>query len=279
MAKRLTLIAPFDSASGNLSGRQILKYNDNNNPAYEAPDGQQYAKNYKTRYIANIRAKDGMLYFSTKTRTATTLDQSSRRRMASLALTQIISNPNSGAWPLLEQSKVVAIVSAIRQTDKTMTFRKFVFKTIYDMLNGQRTSCTFYGTPYGRDNATINNPFFPSASDPKFTTDPIKPDLLVKFWNAIAISGININIEGILGISFLSYSFSTLISSDFNTLGLTLASVQGQSKQAVKYGDEFVCYRSENRVYACAADTTTMAPIDLEGGMYILETDFPGFEA
>lgn len=279
MAKRLTLIAPFDSASGNLSGRQILKYNNNNNPAYEAPDGQQYAKNYKSRYIANIRAKDGLLYFSTKTRSAITLDASTRRRMASLALTQIISNPNSGAWPLLELSKVVAIVSAIRQNDKSMTFRKFVFKTIYDMLNGQRTSCTFYGIPYGRENATINNPFFPSADDPKFTTDPIKKDLLVKFWNALAISGININIVGMLGISFLGYSFSTLISSDFNTLNLYLESVQGQSKQAVKLDDQYVCYHGGSFVYACSEDTVTQRPEDLQDGMYFLASEFPGFEA
>ena len=47
--KRIEFIAPVESMRGNLSGNQSLEYALNNNPAYDAPDGVQYARNYQPR--------------------------------------------------------------------------------------------------------------------------------------------------------------------------------------------------------------------------------------
>lgn len=83
MAKRVIMIPPFEVLTGNLSGAQDLRYKENNNKAYEAPNGSASARNYVTRYIGAKRA-DGKSYFAVRRKTTTMLNNKTRMNMAIL---------------------------------------------------------------------------------------------------------------------------------------------------------------------------------------------------
>lgn len=85
MARAIRFIAPIESMSGNLSGLQDLLYPTDDNSAYESPEGQvNYARNYKPRYVATYRRKDGSLGFQVKTRSAVNMTSESKQAMAVL---------------------------------------------------------------------------------------------------------------------------------------------------------------------------------------------------
>lgn len=90
--KRIEFIAPVEALRGNMSGSQTLVYAENDNPAYDAPDGRQYARNYKPRYIGYRRAKDGAVYFGVKRKSATKVDTASKITMAALGTIQDLKN-------------------------------------------------------------------------------------------------------------------------------------------------------------------------------------------
>ena len=92
MAKKVFMIAPFEAMTGNLSGAQTLEYAENNNPAYEAPNGTQYARNYKTRYVGARRGSDGLVYFSVRQRSAAVLNGKSRTAMGLISSTAAIKS-------------------------------------------------------------------------------------------------------------------------------------------------------------------------------------------
>lgn len=89
MAKKIIMIAPFDVLTGNLSGQQKLEYAENNNPAYEAPNGSMGARNYKTRYVGARRA-DGTTYFSVRQKSTAVLNGKTRNAMGLTAITALI---------------------------------------------------------------------------------------------------------------------------------------------------------------------------------------------
>lgn len=82
--KRIEFIAPVESMRGNLSGSQDLKYRENNNPAYDAPNGDAHALNYQPRFVGAKRSKDGLKYFSVRTKSTTKLNAKTRSTMAIL---------------------------------------------------------------------------------------------------------------------------------------------------------------------------------------------------
>ena len=86
--KGIEFIAPVEALRGNMSGKQTLVYAQNDNPAFDAPQGRQYARNYKPRYIGYRRAKDGKVYFGVKRRSATKVDAASKITMAALGTIQ-----------------------------------------------------------------------------------------------------------------------------------------------------------------------------------------------
>lgn len=113
MAKKVFMIAPFEAMTGNLSGDQKLEYAENNNPAYEAPNGTQYARNYKTRYVGARRGKDGLVYFQVKQTSAAVLNNKTRLAMGLTGVTQ-------ACWASVTpatREQVAAIVASLRALD------------------------------------------------------------------------------------------------------------------------------------------------------------------
>ena len=178
--RKINYIAPVDSMQGNLSGSQVLKYAENMNPAWDAPDGLQPAKNYKPRYVAARRAKDGAVYFAVKTKSSVNINAASRTRLAALgclaATIAVLKDENApgsniqigaityNAWGILINAyKYAADENGIATGE---TLEKWVNDSLYQMyVNTQEMWNVAYRTVQGGTLQRVNilNPFCSNA--------------------------------------------------------------------------------------------------------------------
>lgn len=188
------MIAPFDVLTGNISGTRKLKYNDKMNPAWDAPDGQQYAKNYKPRYIGIYRAKTGKTTFSVKEKTSTTLNAASRRRMAAMGGTCAMYNENGWRFPLTVLSRAQLLYSELKARDPELTYRKAFFEYLYNGLLNRQEVITIPGMQGYIDDIQVGNPW---ANEPSVTPMGLNSDdIFFKFFEQLAPYGKSYTIDG-----------------------------------------------------------------------------------
>lgn len=158
--KRIEFIAPVESMRGNLSGEQNLLYADNNNPAYEAPDGVQYARNYQPRFIGAKVSKNGLKYFTLKTKSATKLDAQSRLTMGTLAAVAAIRSAlmkdHASDYAQIVANLAVEVAQGIISGTGKRTIMSLFYEKVADMLQGYKPTCVF-GT--GDSIVTLYNPW------------------------------------------------------------------------------------------------------------------------
>lgn len=182
MAKKVFMIAPFEAMTGNLSGDQNLQYAENNNPAYEAPNGTQYARNYRTRYVGARRGRDGLVYFQVKQTTATVLNASSRRTMAILGVTAAIRSAlqTSGALTNLKTAFDTLEKRGLLPEGQN-TFNKWFSANIKNMLVYKRVQWRFTLPDVGI--ISVHNPYDLNSAEAL----TIKQSIWVKFANIFII--------------------------------------------------------------------------------------------
>lgn len=157
--KRIEFLAPVESMRGNLSGNQVLLYAENNNPAYEAPNGTQYARNYATRYVGAKRSATNLKYFAVRTKNAATLNAVTRKNMALTgAIAVIISRlmtAEPATWTAINNA-FNYLKSNNLLPEGVKTFRKWVDLNLRKMLK-------FYEDHWSFTQASISfevaNPF------------------------------------------------------------------------------------------------------------------------
>ncbi len=234
--KRITVAYPFEDVRGKLAGDQVLEYAENNNPAFDAPTGRQYARNYKACMIACKRSATGKTYFQIKTKTATKVNAGSKLRMALLGGTgacraAILSNGTLRA-------QVEAIYAAAKAEGRTSakTVEKYVYDVVYEGLRAKSVMFTFLSAGGGTLN--VHNPWV-YTNQQAGTGITIKTDILVKFWDQLALNPVSYKVDGLKGIAHSGDIFdSDYISSNLNVLGLTIANVDvsGTGKMCVCLG-------------------------------------------
>ena len=194
--KRIKYISPIEEMSGNLSGAQNLKYPTKDNKAYESPEGSvNYARNYKNRFIGAVRRKDGMCYFSVKTKTATHITRKSLQAMAVLggagSIYSTIVRDKSGQLYTQLQFHYVKL----QEYGLTDSFRKWLTGHLTTMLRNKEQSHTIAG-PAG--SLTIYTPWLATISDvpndgngvPESWKLPVITDFIrVKFWEQLGPVG------------------------------------------------------------------------------------------
>lgn len=218
--KRIEFIAPVESMRGNLSGNQVLEYAENNNPAFEAPTGVQYARNYQPRFIGAKRSATGKKYFQIKTKSATKVNAGSKLKMALLGGTGAVRAAilgNATYRALLET--IYAAAKAAGQTS-AKTIQKFAYDVIYEALLSKSVMISFYGS--GASALNIQNPWV-------YTTQmggqsiTIKNYILVKFWPQLANNPLVFTIDGLKGVAHSGDTWQNVISRRYNVLGVTKA--------------------------------------------------------
>ena len=182
MAKKVFMIAPFEALTGNLSGDQELQYAENNNPAYEAPNGTQYARNYRTRYIGARRGKDGLVYFQVKQTSATVLKSTSRRTMAIIGVTAAIKSAlmkhQASVWSEINRA-FNYVKSQGLLPEGQETFNKWFSAQVKSMLVYRQATWSFTQATIS---FTVHNPYDLMSSQAL----PIKQSTWVKFADLFA---------------------------------------------------------------------------------------------
>lgn len=218
--KRIEFIAPVASMRGNLGSKQTLQYAENNNPAFDAPTGRQYAKNYEPRFIGAKRSKDGLNYFSVKTKTATLIDSASLLRMALLGAAAAWYNT---ALKSVELNTAMQLFwRSVKHSYPTYNFRKLMMEMFRKCLQAHEENVAF--TVSGSTTLAAN-PWYVGATG---VAVPIPQDVLVKFWIQLGTDANDhtpgyFYVAGRKGIMLETYDFSTSIS-DYpmlNVLGLS----------------------------------------------------------
>ena len=255
--KKIEFIAPVEAMRGNLSGSQTLLYATRNNPAWDAPEGDQAAKNYTPRYVGAKRARGGLKYFAVRKSSVTKITSKTRQIMALLA---------GSAACFLSASKNLMLLSGLqiafqieRQTDPSLTWRKWLQGLLYEMLANKQGYVTVT-TP----NSTykIGNPWVaPGAGVTDVTPLTIPQDILVKFWTQLAVDGFNFELvvaggRRVKGIAYSGLNWETLIQSDtLNVLGLVK---DEDDNDAVKYNGLYVLNVAGDDIIDIASD---IAPV------------------
>lgn len=221
--KRIEFIAPVEAIRGNMSGAQKLVYAENDNPAYASPMGQRnYARNYRPSFIGAKRAKDGLKYFTVRTKSAVRMTAKSKKAMALLGGTGAIFASILRSKSSQLYANLYAQWLELQNLGSKKTFKQSVCDAIRAGLIAKQAEIPYSG-PRGVVN--ITNPWNYTGETPNVT---VGTDILVKFWTELATNGINYTVDGLMGIARSGDIFgSTYFSSNLNILGLDEATVQG----------------------------------------------------
>lgn len=182
--KRIEFIAPVESMRGNLSGNQSLEYADNNNPAYEAPNGVQYASNYQPRFIGAKRGSDGLKYFTVRTKSATNLKATTRRAMAIVGVTAAIRSAlmSAHADDYAKMQQAFDYLKAQgRLPEGQDTFKKWFDANVKQMLIYKKATWVFTQASI---TFTLNNPYNIASGNALV----IRTSIWVKFANIFAFA-------------------------------------------------------------------------------------------
>lgn len=155
MAKRIIMIPPFEVLTGNLSGKQMLKYAENDNPAYEAPNGSQGARNYTARYVGTKRS-DGKTFFSVRRKNTAVLNGNTRMQMALIGSIAAIKSALKTNGTLATIKSGYEYVKAHGMIEASVSFNKWVDAYLRDMLRYKRVSWSFTQASIS---FTVNNPY------------------------------------------------------------------------------------------------------------------------
>lgn len=175
--RKIEFIAPVAAMRGNLSGKQSLVYAENDNPAFDAPDGRQYARNYGPRFIGAKRSSDGKVYFAVKTKSAVKVSPMFRKQNALLAASSEIANVCMHNLSLIQ-----GLTDRYKQVaPEGWSFKRWLMSIIRTALKDKR-HFAFGGTTLAA--MFVKNPYI-SAVAPSTATDIIDQypqRLLAKFW-------------------------------------------------------------------------------------------------
>lgn len=226
--KRIEFIAPVEAMRGNLSGSQKLQYAKNNNPAWDAPEGEQAARNYTPRYVGAKRSKDGLKYFGVRKSSVTKISVKSREIMALLAGSSACYLAASKNLQLFDV--IYAAFDAAKASDASLTFRKWLQGILYEMLANKQgyteVTAVVGGTSISKK---IGNPWVaPGAGVTGVIALTIPQSTLVKFWTQLSDGGFNFTLVAAggnraKGIAFANEPWETLVeNAQQNVLGLTI---------------------------------------------------------
>lgn len=239
MPKRIEFIAPVESIRGNMSGRQDLVYAENDNKAFEAPQGQvNYARNYTPRFVGAKRASDGRKYFSVRTKNGVNLSAKSMKAMALLGGTGAIyaAIVNSDTLRNGVEMVYLFLIDRTRQglsggIPEDTTFRQYVSGVIRTALLNKAATITFAGGA-GVQPVNINNPWGTGGTG---TNISVSQNVLVQFWAQLTTGGYFFYVSGRKGIARTdNNTFDTLAT--WNILGLA-QSAEISGKFYVKLGE------------------------------------------
>lgn len=217
--KKIEFIAPVESMRGSFSPKQKLLYAENNNPAFDAPLGRQYARNYQPTFIGAKRAATGLKYFACKTKSATLVTPASKQKMA------LTGGVGAIYAAILEAPTMRARLEYAWKEyfHSPKTFRAWCYVYLNDMLTRKAKNIQMGHDAQG-DLIYVGNPW--NIATTTAYIPAISQDILIKFWLQLASDDqghapIYYSVDGQKGIAFTGDTFQQVTgSSKLNVLGL-----------------------------------------------------------
>lgn len=221
MAKRLIMIPPFDVLTGNISGRQDLRYALNNNKAFESPAGSvNYARNYTPRYVGVKIAASGKSIFSVRTKNAVNMTPKAIKAMALLggsgAIVGSLLAHKSGT-PY--QNMYVLWQYALTHGYEGYTFRKFAMEVIRPKLEAKVQNIQFQ---IASISVNFKNPWHDGSQT---TGATVSQKVLVEFWMQLNTNPIDFYVNGKKGIAMRGEDFNDVIGGNYNVLNLQSSTI------------------------------------------------------
>lgn len=235
--KRIEFIAPVEAMRGNLSGNQVLEYPVNDNPAFDAPEGKSYARNYQPRFIGAKRSSTGLKYFSVKTKSAINKTAKSILAMA------VLGGAGAIYAAILADATIYANAQAAFVPNKGKTFRAWLMDGIMESLRLKRTKIEVQHLVTGVYGPLCNNPFVSGGQSQYNVT--ISDEVLVKFWAQLANNPITFSVAGLKGIAHSGDDFNSVVTKNYNVLGLTKVMIEALGEM-IKLGNMYVTREVED---------------------------------
>lgn len=227
--QRIEFIAPVEAMRGNLSGKQVLEYAENNNPAFDAPNGRQYAKNYQPRFIGAKRAATGLKFFAVKTKSATLINSGSKLKMALLGGAGAVLGGIAHNAVLRAQCERVYAIAKSAGITSAQTYRKYMTEVLMQQL-ADKLPIFRVAVSDGESSASlaIHNPWCYTGQQGGTSVD-ISNAILVKFWPELASNPVMFTVDGRKGVAHDSDTWEQLITKRYNVLGLSSIESSGRN--------------------------------------------------
>lgn len=244
--KNVRFIAPIESMSGNLSGKQELLYPTKNNSAWESPsDKRNYATNYRPRYVGTFRRKDGRVSFSIKRKSAITMSPLMRKQQALIGGAKVVCDFIMHDGAHIQGLQVLYMKSQIYRDGGS--FYKWVNASVRYSLQNKQAGIYFNGD--GSISTIIyQNPWISTTAPGTPVAITISADILAKFWQQLANNPVEFTVNGAIGVAHNGDDFATIIAGRYNVLGLSA------SENKVKIGDLWLCYDYEGEKLSPGTD-------------------------
>lgn len=227
--RRVRMLAPFEAIQGNLSGRQDLRYAENDNKAYESPAGKKnYARNYTPRYVGSYITKSGKSIFRVKTKTAVHMTAKATKAMALLGGAGAVYGALIKVKTTATYLAVLAQYNALVALGEKRSFQQYCMANIRQAILANAENVTFAGPA---TLAQFKNPWYDGSMSADVT---ISTAVLVKFWPELTEDGFNFEVDSQKGIAMSDNAFNDIIGTGRNVLNLS--TVQVSDTTYVKQG-------------------------------------------
>ena len=231
------MIPPFEVLTGNLSGKQDLQYAKNNNPAYDAPDGKQGARNYTTRYIGAKRS-DGKSFYAVRRKNTAVLNTSTRLQMALFGGAAAMAAYVFKTAALRQHVEGAYTIAKSTGQTEAKSAKAYLTEILRPGLAAKRTIISVFASDGTHsDSIALQNPWC-YTGQPGGQEVKVGNAVLVKFWLQLASNPIVFTIAGMKGVAHLSDDFAAVISSRYNVLNLSTVALSDIT--GVKFGESYV---------------------------------------
>lgn len=230
MSKRIEFTPGIEAMRGSFSPKQKLLYAEHDNPAFDAPVGRQYARNYQANFVGAKRSATGLKYFFTKTKSATLVTVASKLRMA-------ITGAAGAIFADIQRNAATAnsIYYKLQYSWKNYfkspkTFRAWCMAYLESMLTNKNASVNMGHDSQGNI-VYLHNPWYVRQRPGTAYVPQVGEELLLKFWMQLANSEnfqvpLVFSVDGIKAPAFVNITFTDLITdtdmSTINFLGLKI---------------------------------------------------------
>lgn len=261
--RKIEFIAPVAAMRGNLSGKQSLVYAENDNPAFDAPDGRQYARNYGPRFIGAKRSADGLTYFAVKTKSAVNVSPAFRKQNALLAASSEIANICMHNLSLIQ-----GLTDRYKQTaPEGWSFKRWLMSIIRNGLKDKR-HFAFSGTSLAA--MFVGNPYIGTAIPAGGTdiSNQYPQHLLAKFWAELS-DGYVLNVDGrkiLASDTLLTMIYEIVQHPRYNVAPVGIAT------EGMELPEDILPYYGEEGIWGkpCVIGASTVIPGETYTLMYVV---------